>query len=880
MAELTVENGPQRGETLTFSESDSVVIGSAETSSLRLPIPGVAGEHLVIKALKNGGFGVKALGGRFTLNGKDTEAARLNDGDLIEIAGARLRFGPRPKAPSDTGRPGDVTGVLGGYEIRSVLGRGGHGTVYRAEQLSLHREVALKVLPKETTQNPEFVGRFVAEARAAARLSHPNVVQVFDVGHDGDTYFLSMEIMEHGSLEDRLKRSGKIPTEDCLQLVIDAARGLAYAESMRIVHRDIKPDNLMVDAHGTVKIADLGLAMTDAEEQGRIVGTPHFMAPEQALNKPLDHRSDLYSLGCTFFRLLTGKTLFQRPSSREILRAHVKDEPEEASKVESSVPPVVSAIIAKLVEKDPDDRYQSANDLIEELEAVLRPPAKKGAWIAGFAAMAVVAIGAVVYLATREPKTIEKVKHTGVSAEQQAKLQAKLREQTAETERLRLLRNEKGLAPLLLAKALEEFSKNPDYAGTAAATTALEGAKGLRDEETKRVAAAAAQKQKVDAAKDLLANRVREHLTKGDLRGAAAALHPKDIDAQLLADPELKKALAEARDAVSKSANATLDKLRGEVEAAKTGGNIDGMLAALGRIEKLLDKATGWPAEAFSDREALQRYVKGGKSEAATLRTDLAKSRETDAWAALMKQTFGEGGVLDQVQGFDLAGASAKASALVTSLAGRKAEAHARQLAEVVAAAKTYAEDFKAAVDAGTARVPVEVGGATQDAVVVSFDGKEIRYRLNKDDSTLGTLSSDSLRGARLRQAFEVVKPDNPAHAAARLAFLGLHALRTHHRAATTYLAQIDPKDDRSGTGDQQYADSLADLNYVVRHTNSIDTPWKAFLIDELRATRGLARGLRAFSKTQYTRATGYLEGLTKNYGKTLAARSMLRPGS
>ena len=154
---------------------------------------------------------------------------------------------------------------------------------------------------------------------------------------------------------------------------------------MRIVHRDIKPDNLMVDSHGTVKIADLGLAMSDDEEQGKIVGTPHFMSPEQATGKPLDHRSDLYSLGCTFYRLVTGRPLFQRSKTKEILRAHVKDEHQPADEVNPDVPSNVSAVIDLMVEKDPDERYQSAEDLIEDLAQIMNPPARRGPMIAVFA---------------------------------------------------------------------------------------------------------------------------------------------------------------------------------------------------------------------------------------------------------------------------------------------------------------------------------------------------------------------------------------------------------------------------------------------------------------------------------------------------------------
>src|SRR5262249_45264111 len=150
--------------------------------------------------------------------------------------------------------------------------------------------------------------------------------------------------MHEGSLEQRVKSRGPLAVEEAVVAVADAARGLAYAESLRIVHRDIKPDNLMVDQHGSVKIADLGLAMTDEDNVSKVIGTPHFMSREQALGKPLDHRSDLYSLGCTFYRLLTGGTPFRGDSVKDILRAQVKEAHEPVAKVRPEVPADVAAV--------------------------------------------------------------------------------------------------------------------------------------------------------------------------------------------------------------------------------------------------------------------------------------------------------------------------------------------------------------------------------------------------------------------------------------------------------------------------------------------------------------------------------------------------------
>jgi len=391
---LTVETGPLAGTVISLDRDQPAVLGSGPECAIRVQEAGVQPQHAVVKALKDQGFGLKALGPGVRVNGASIEATPLKDGDIIELGTTRIAFGQVQKR----GLP-----KVGGYRILDELGRGGMGTVYRAEQVSLHREVALKVLTHELTKDPTFVAKFVAEARAAAKLQHPNVVQVFDVEHDGDTYYIAMELMHDGSLEDWLKQNGAMPVDRALRVVADAAAGLAYAESLDIVHRDIKPDNLMLDQHGAVKIADLGLARTEAETEEKMIGTPHFMAPEQVLRKAVDHRTDLYALGCTFYRLVTGRTPFRGTTVKDILRAQVKDAAEPAHKANPAVPAEVSAIIQKLMAKEPGDRFQTANELLEQLDLLLQPPHKKGLWI-GLAAAAVLVASGAIYWAVNKPK--------------------------------------------------------------------------------------------------------------------------------------------------------------------------------------------------------------------------------------------------------------------------------------------------------------------------------------------------------------------------------------------------------------------------------------------------------------------------------------------
>ena len=262
---------------------------------------------------------------------------------------------------------------IGGYQIRSRLGAGAVGVVYRALQTNLDREIALKILSPAAAKDPAMVASFRREAVAAGRLSHPNLVQVHDVGEEDGRHYFSMELVSEGSLEDRLREHGPLSWREAVDAVRECALALSFAEEHKLVHRDVKPENLMVAGSGHVKLADLGLAATrelmDREAAG---GTPHFMAPEAISKHGFDHRADLYSLGCTLYRLLTGETPFQGDSVRAILRAH-RDEPAPTLR-ETGVdaPRELDDLLASLLEKDPEKRPASAAEVVAECEALLR----------------------------------------------------------------------------------------------------------------------------------------------------------------------------------------------------------------------------------------------------------------------------------------------------------------------------------------------------------------------------------------------------------------------------------------------------------------------------------------------------------------------------
>ncbi|HSQ57205.1 MAG TPA: serine/threonine-protein kinase, partial [Gemmata sp.] len=279
-----------------------------------------------------------------------------------------------------------------GYEIECELGRGGMGSVYLARQLSLDRHVALKVMSKRWATDPVFVARFTREAYAAAQLSHPNIVQIHDIGEVDGTRFFSMEYVRGRSLAELVKTQGKLDAETAVGYILQAARGLKHAHDRGMIHRDVKPDNLLVDDQGLVKVADLGLVKTpstfrshdqlsDSSQNGlgtlpvdmtgaRIaLGTPAYMSPEQCRDAAtVDHRADIYSLGCTLYVLITGRPPFDGTTAVELMTKQAYDPIVPPEQIVARVPKELSALIQRMMAKQADDRYQTMGEVIRTLE--------------------------------------------------------------------------------------------------------------------------------------------------------------------------------------------------------------------------------------------------------------------------------------------------------------------------------------------------------------------------------------------------------------------------------------------------------------------------------------------------------------------------------
>lgn len=276
--------------------------------------------------------------------------------------------------------------TLAHFRITAKLGEGGMGEVFRAEDSKLGREVAIKVLPAEVAEDPERLARFEREARAVAALSHPNILAIYDFGTENGVTYAVMELLDGQTLREVL-RDGPLPTRKALEYARQVANGLAAAHDKGVAHRDLKPENLIVTRKGRVKILDFGLAKwTPLEESaedptlaetiaaetgpGMVLGTVGYMSPEQVRGQSADHRADVFSLGAILYEMLSGERAFQADSAVETMSAILKEHPPELSKKIQDLPASVDRIVQHCLEKDPEQRFQSAQDLAFQLEAL------------------------------------------------------------------------------------------------------------------------------------------------------------------------------------------------------------------------------------------------------------------------------------------------------------------------------------------------------------------------------------------------------------------------------------------------------------------------------------------------------------------------------
>src|SRR6201984_74487 len=286
---------------------------------------------------------------------------------------------PAPAIPHGEFAPGTVLGDR--YEILALLGQGGMGAVYKAHDIELERLVALKIIRPELTTNPEILKRFKQELILARQVTHRNVIRIFDLGQADGFKFITMEYLEGKDLRAVLKEKGKLPPEEAGRIILQICRALEVAHGEGVVHRDLKPQNIMLDANGRAYVMDFGIArsayLPGMTQTGTLIGTPEYMSPEQAKGEKLDERSDLFSLGVIFYELVTGQSPFYSETPLATLWKRMKEKAKPLCELDPAIPKPLSDIVAKAMEIEPADRFASAKEMAQQLELWLDPSASR-----------------------------------------------------------------------------------------------------------------------------------------------------------------------------------------------------------------------------------------------------------------------------------------------------------------------------------------------------------------------------------------------------------------------------------------------------------------------------------------------------------------------
>src|SRR5262245_39783973 len=259
------------------------------------------------------------------------------------------------------------------YKILSKIGSGGFGDVYLGEHLALRRKVAIKILHGTYSAQQDLVKRFQREARSAASLSHPNIIDIYDVGEGEGLYYFVMKYIEGETLAQRMQHT-PLTHPESVHIIRQVADALAYAHENDVVHRDIKPANVMLDAFNRALLMDFGVARVQFEgnltRTGTILGTPHYLPPEQPLGKPVDGRSDIYSLGIMFYEMLSGRLPFQDDNSISLIFKHINETPPQILTLVPELHPELSKILHRMIEKNPDNRFQHAGEIADALQGL------------------------------------------------------------------------------------------------------------------------------------------------------------------------------------------------------------------------------------------------------------------------------------------------------------------------------------------------------------------------------------------------------------------------------------------------------------------------------------------------------------------------------
>lgn len=371
MAKLRIVDGPLSGAAFVLGSNVSVAGRHADCS---IPLADAKASRNHAEFVPDGGrpgqFSIIDLG---SANGTRVNGIPLPPSVPRPLAGGdEIRIGQNTfRYFSGDARLPDLD--IPGYELDDILAEGGMGAIFRAHNRESGLPAAIKVLHPAYTQMGEFVERFIQEARAAGRLSHPNIIKVYTVGKTSNgRYYFTMELVEGSTLTQKI---ATLPVKDAARIFLDIADALDYAHRRGIIHRDIKPDNILIGADGEPKLTDLGIAVLDRrdlEQQGpRVLGTPHYMSPEQASGKNITAATDIYSLGATFFHVFAGQPLFDAPDPQRIMVKHVREKPRRLADVNPDIPGDIAAIVDRCLEKDVDARFPDAGSLRNALHGAI-----------------------------------------------------------------------------------------------------------------------------------------------------------------------------------------------------------------------------------------------------------------------------------------------------------------------------------------------------------------------------------------------------------------------------------------------------------------------------------------------------------------------------
>src|SRR6478609_2961268 len=290
------------------------------------------------------------------------------------------------------------TVLSGRYKLEAKLGSGGMSTVYLANDGTLDRAVAVKVMHREMSEQPDQLERFRQEARAVAKLSHPNVVAVIDAGEDGGHPYIVFEYVEGETLKQRIARVGALDVQEALAYTIEIARGLTVAHARQMVHRDIKPQNVLIDAEGRAKLTDFGISRQLEQDgmtaTGRVLGTTDYVAPEQAMGRKVDPRTDIYSLGVVLYEMLVGQVPFAADSQVGVAMKHVNEELPDVQRRRPDISAAVALVVERATAKDPAERYQTVGEMIDDLSTALEVEAARAGSTTGEAASVLDAVPA------------------------------------------------------------------------------------------------------------------------------------------------------------------------------------------------------------------------------------------------------------------------------------------------------------------------------------------------------------------------------------------------------------------------------------------------------------------------------------------------------